>query len=573
MTASSAAACAAWQGKDVIEPTLKSPLRPAPELKSAKLYTLWIKQRIATVQRNHTMAQSNFPWRVWLKPACVLGLAVAGTGLPAQGTEGKADGGQSVIDVGSRKQLFIDDRLVESSRDVSLTMNVPRRDGQVLIAPDQPWEKGASICVYSSVMKEGGRVRVWYDLIRPTGPGPYDHTRRVCYAESKDGLHFTKPLLNLNEVGGSKANNVVLPGVIGGCSVWVDPKAPPEHRYKTQAKVYPTGQFHMHSSPDGLRWKLFARLNPGPGGWDTQSIVLWDKRIQRYVLYTRRWVRRQPRQTSCRTVRRLESDDLRRWDSQSTVMEADEVDLATHKASSGQPPVDYYGADVFRYAEADDVYVMLAQAFWHWQESEPRKGSGPSSFDVRLALSRDGKSFRLASRRPFMGTGPAGRFDSRYVWAMPHPIRMDDELWIYYVGSNCGHDDRLDPAAGGKHLTGIGRAVLRLDGWVSADAAYTGGELTSRPLTFTGSRLQLNVDAGAGGVVRVEIQGRNGKPIEGFAAADADGINGNHLRVLASWRGKTDVSTLAGKPIRLRFVMRDSKLYAFRFLPKDDRDG
>ena len=83
---------------------------------------------------------------------------------------------------------------------------------------------------------------------------------RVCYAESEDGLHYTKPILNLHEVDGSDANNVVLSGVIGGCSVWIDPKAPPEHRYKTQAKVYPTGQFHMHSSPDGLRWQRLGHM-------------------------------------------------------------------------------------------------------------------------------------------------------------------------------------------------------------------------------------------------------------------------------------------------------------------------
>ncbi len=486
---------------------------------------------------------------------------LAGCLVLMMGPSGEA----SPLRIGSHKQLFVDDRLVESSRGVTWTMNTPHRDGRVLIAPDQPWEVGASIGVYSSVRKEDGRVRIWYDLIRPTGPGPYDHTRRVCYAESKDGLHFTKPRLGLHEVGGSKANNVVLPGVIGGCSVWVDPKAPRAHRYKTQAKVYPSGQFHMHSSPDGLRWERFARLDPGPGGWDTQSIVFWDPRIDRYVLYTRRWVRRKPRPTSYRTVRRLESDDLRDWDNQSTVMQADKIDLATHETSTGQPPVDYYGADVFRYDEADDVYVMLAQAFWHWYKVKASDRLGPSTFDVRLAVSRDGKSFRRVSRRAFMGVGPAGRFDSRYVWAMPHPIRMGDELWIYYVGSNRDHADRIDPAAGGEHLTGIGRAVLRLDGWVSADAAYTGGELTTRPLVFAGSRLRLNVDTGAGGIVKVEIQDEQGSPIEGFSEADADEINANSVRDVVTWNGSSDVASLTGSPVRLRFVMRDARLYAFWF--------
>jgi len=511
------------------------------------------------------MATNALSRRDWLKSACALGLTAAGTGILSTRAEADADDGRSVSDIGSRKQLFIDNRFMESSRGVKLTMNPPRRDGRVLIAPDAPWEQGASIGVYSSLLKEGGKVRIWYDLIRPTGPGPYDHTRRVCYAESEDGLHFTKPLLNLHEVDGSKENNVVLPGVIGGCSVWIDPMAPPEHRYKTQAKVYPTGQFHMHSSPDGLRWKHFARLNPGPGGWDTQSIVFWDPRIERYALYTRRWVRLEPREASYRTVRRLESDDLLHWDNQSVVMEADEIDLATHETPTAQPPVDYYGADVFRYAEADDVYIMLAQAYWHWRERKPLKGLGPSSFDVRLAVSRDGKSFQHASRQPFMATGPDGRFDSRWVWAMPHPIRMGDELWIYYVGSNRDHSGNIDPASGGKRLSGISRAVLRPDGFVSADAGHDGGEITTPPIRFVGDRLELNVETTANGTVQIEIQDDSGTAVEGFTIDDADEITGDHVRRSVTWNGSSDVSSLTDKPVRLRFVIRDAKLYSFRF--------
>ena len=473
---------------------------------------------------------------------------------------------QEVIRVGSRKQLFIDERFIESSRGVTLTMNPPRRDGRVLLAPDQPWEEGALIGVYSSVLEEGGKVRLWYDLIQPTGPGPYDHTRRVCYAESDDGLRFRKVALDLYEVNGSKANNVVLPGVIGGCAVWIDPKAPPEHRYKTQAKVYPRGRFHMHSSPDGIHWKLFAELNPGPGGWDTQSIVFWDPGLARYVLYTRYWFRRSATQpASFRTVRRVETADFKTWENQSIVMRADDLDLADYGASKKSHRVDFYGADVFRYGEADSVYVMLAQAHWHWKRRKPLKGLGPSGFDVRLAVSRDGKTFqRPGGRKPFMRNGPAGSFDSAYVWAMPHPVRMGDELWIYYVGSNRDHNGNLDPAAP-KHLSGIGRAVLRLDGFVSADADYTGGELTTPPLKFAGSRLELNVDTGGGGYVWAELLDQAGKPIQGFTRKEAVPVNGNSVRMPVAWRKTSDVSELAGKPVRLRFHMRDCKLYTFQF--------
>jgi len=78
--------------------------------------------------------------------------------------------------------------------------------------------------------------------------------------------------------------------------------------------------------------------------------------------------------------------------------------------------------------------------------------------------------------------------------------------------------------------------------------------------------LQLNVDTSAGGIVQVEIQDESGRPLEGFEAADADEINGNYLKVAASWNGRPDVSALAGQPVRLRFLLRDARLYSFQFV-------
>ena len=469
------------------------------------------------------------------------------------------------IDIGSQKQLFMDQQLVATSRNITLTMNPPRRDGQVLLTTDQPWEKGAFISVYSSVLKDNDRIRLWYDLMEKTGAGPYDHERRVGYAESKDGLHFEKPLLGLHSVDGSTANNVVLPTKIGGCSVWIDPQAPSEHRFKTQAKVYPSGEFHMHSSPDGLRWTLFSKPHPGPGGHDTQSIVFWDRKVNRYALYTRHWMHQRDRQRAYRAVRRLETDDLKTgWDQQAIVMAPDEIDWATHATPTEQPPVDFYGACVFPY---EDVYIMLLQAYWHWDQRSSLKRLGPLGFDVRLAISRDGKTFsRVGGRKPFMANGREDQFDSRFVWALPNPVRMGDEIWIYYVGQNRGHDGRIAPGAPeGKLLTGIGRAVIRLDGFVSVDAGYRGGQFTTPLIRFSGDRLELNVDTSGGGSVEVELLDEQEQPIQGYARNESQIINGNSVRMPVRWQQHEDVGELAGRPIRLRFYLRDCKLYSFQF--------
>ena len=493
-------------------------------------------------------------------------LILAGAGLRAA---------PEAIDVGSGKQLFVDDRFIESSDRVRLTLNPPWQDRRILLEPDQDWEgpgQGGSIGLYSSVLKENGKIRIWYDQ-RQYGEDRFPDVLRVCYAESDDGLVFVKPRLGLHESNGSRQNNIVIPGKIGGSSVWIDPHASPEHRYKTQAKVYPSAELHLHTSPDGIRWKLFSKLDPGPGGWDTQSIIFWDPPSSRYLLFTRYWTRFDDRNRNFRSVRRLESRDLVHWTNQSIVVDPDAIDRATHATPTGQPPVDYYGADVFRYEEADQVYILLAQAFWHWKPRPPVSGLGPSAMDVRLLVSRDGKRFRrVGERKPFLRMGPPGSFDSARVWALPHPVRMGDEIWIYYNGSNRDHDYQLDSESS-VHRTGISRAVMRLDGFVSVDAPYGGGRFTTPPIRFSGSRLELNLDTGGGGEARVEVLDDTGQPVPGFSRDEALPLNGNSVRLPVRWKGDPDLKKLAGESVRLRFHLQDCKLYAFQFKEIDGAAG
>jgi hypothetical protein len=472
----------------------------------------------------------------------------------------------SVIDVGSKKQVFLDGFFLEIQENVRLTMHKPYRDGQILLQSDQPWEMDPAgvverIGIYSCVLKEDGIVRLWYDCRR----GEADKEIRVCYAESEDGIHFRKPALGLHKVDGSKENNVVLPGPrIAGAAVWLDPNASPERRYKTQTKVYPSSKLEMHSSPDGIHWELFAI--PEVGHIDTQNIILWEPSIEKYLFFTRLWAFDNDPIKRYRTVRRLESTDLITWNNEIIVMEPDARDWGIHERVQDRPAVDFYGGGVFRYEEADRAYFMFAQSTWAWMDWE-EEGLGPATIDVQLAVSRDLEHFtRVGDRGPFLGLGPEGRFDSRFIWAMPNPVRMDDEIWIYYVASNRDHSpsNKLDPAAS-KDLSGIGRAVLRLDGFVSVDGGYQGGSFTTPLMRFQGNALELNVDAAGGGAVWVEILDKDGDPIEGYSKDDALPIARNSVRMAVAWKGDGDLSALAGIPIRLRFHLTNASLYAFQF--------
>ena len=157
-----------------------------------------------------------------------------------------------------------------------------------------------------------------------------------------------------------------------------------------------------------------------------------------------------------------------------------------------------------------------------------------------------------------------GSLASARVWALPHPVRMGDEIWIYYNGSNRDHDNQLDSESS-SHRTGISRAVLRLDGFVSVDAPYGGGRFTTPPIRFSGSRLELNLDMGGRGEARVEVLDGRGQPIAGFSRNAALPLNGNSVRLPVRWKADPDLNKLAGQPVRLRFHLQDCKLYAFQF--------
>lgn len=477
-----------------------------------------------------------------------------------------------VIDIGSRKQLFVDALMIAESSGVRQVMHTPHHTGERLIWADTPWERANRGLFWNqnTVRKEGDKIRLWYQLITlkddPKLKGPHAATQSMAYAESTDGLRFIKPKLGLCEMFGTREHNILIPASRGG-TVWIDPKAPPTHRYRSQTKGA-KGHLHFFHSADGLRWHETHSVNIGH--CDTQNIAFWDQRVGRYALYSRVWVRFPGKEGNYRYHRRLESDDLVHWDDQGPVIRADKVDLAKYDAATKQPPVDYYGACVFRYPDEHGVYLALAEAFWHWYERPDKKRLGPNRMDARLFVSRDGKRFeRVGGRRAFLRNGPEGSFTSRMVWACPSPIPMGDELWIYYMGSNMDHAGYVDQAAKGEIRTGLSRAILRLDGFVSARAEYSGGKLTTPVVRFQGDALRLNIDTSAGGAAWVELLDQAGKPIPEFSRADALPICGNSVRLPVRWKGDADLGKLAGKPVRLRFHLRDCDLYAFQFV-KDD---
>ena len=476
------------------------------------------------------------------------------------------------IDIGSSKQLFLDEQFFGSRRNISLVANRPYQDPDPVLVADKPWESGG-IGAYNTAMLEHGVFRLWYDaLLSPDEPGRFN--RQLCYAESTDGVHWEKLDLGLMPFAGSRHNNIVSPpsGYQSqqGATVFRDDRAPKSERYKAWTKLNPPARQTRRTrvsglralvSPDGFRWKFLDQGYPLTNGSaaDSQNIAFWDSEAGCYVAYVRMKKFPRGRDRTC-WVGRMTSRDFRTWTQARTIFAADKRDEAMPLPSAMtayQPVLDFYTPGGMKYPGAPSSYILLPTAYHHWDHER-----FPSTIDVILLTSRDGLRWhRPAPRQPYLSLGLNGGPSCGMIFANPWLIIADDEVWIYYAGTSRTHQESgNDPAR-----SGLFRARLRLDGFLSADAPEDGGTFTTPPLTFNGRQLELNVDTGGGGWVEVEIQSSNGRALAGFSRRDCDVIRGNSTRKVITWNGSPDCSAAAGKTVRLRVAMRSTKLYAFQF--------
>ena len=322
---------------------------------------------------------------------------------------------------------------------------------------------------------------------------------------------------------------------------------------------------------------------------DSQNVIFWDERINSYAAYVRRNLR--PFASQGRSVARCESKKLSRFpdvEDCSVVLGFDAED-PKHYDPVNKTKIqvaDFYTNGTFKYPWAQDAYYMFPSEYFHYMTflKDFRKGQpvNAGSLDARFAASRDGIDWKRYDRRAFVDLGMKGEWDSRSIYMAYGvvPGISESEMSMYYYGSNTLHGwDREDQhrernkrilrRAGGAPETevhGIGRLVIRRDGFVSIKADYTGGEFLTPVLSFKGDELVLNVDTSGVGQVQVEILDENNKPIPGYTLEDCDQIyTANEINHIVKWNGESTVAKLAGKPIRLRFVMRDANLYAFQF--------
>lgn len=480
------------------------------------------------------------------------------------------------LDLGNRRELFVDDYLIADMQNVQLMVHQPTRE-EIAVNCDQPWEGNG--CGYYTVLhdQQESVYRMYYHAWQiPTGTesgGPLT----IGYFESKDGITWERPSLGLCEFNGSKDNNIVLDklGDGGRChdfSPFIDdgPMASAEGRYKAVGAGFENRKgIWVYQSPDGIHWTPLA---PGPvfedGAFDTQNIAFWSPTEQQYVMYFRVFSGGGYKGT--RLINRAVSDDLLHWKNEGTISFPD--------GEGPQPLAQFYVNQIKPYPRAPHLYLGFparyvdhgltasARLLPEWEKREKRMTVSPrygtAVTDSVYITSRDGRRFRQSNDvflRPGLRTRHNWSYGDNYIaWHVVETKSTRDdapgELSLYATESY--FTDRVSR---------LRRYSLRVDGFASVHAKLESGEFTTRLLSFAGQELSLNVATSAAGAVQVEVQDADGAPVPGFTLEDCDLIYGDSLDRRVSWQGRTSLEALKGQLVQLRIVMREADLYSLKF--------
>ena len=448
------------------------------------------------------------------------------------------------VHIGSRLELFVDDYLIDSMTNVTQELHSPV-EREIALAFDQPWE--GSYSGYATVFKDDGLFRMYYRGWWPHGP----FGEVTCYAKSTDGINWTRPNLGLFESDGSAENNIVWRAA--GSHNFApfkdaNPAAPDSERYKAVGG----GPLCAFASPDGVHWR---KIGDGPiiteGWFDSLNTAFWDPVREQYVCYFRDY-RGDPneggeaaRVDNMRTIRVSTSKDFLNWTRPEGITHGHKWSKRPEWLDFGDaPPEHLYTNAITLYFRAPHIYMGFPKRF------VPERGVSDGVF----MTSRDQIHFHRfvkAFVRPGLDQKNWMQRSNMAAWGMLQT--SPEEISMYYS------EHYYQPTAR------MRRRTLRTDGFVSINAKYQGGELLTKPLSFEGQELVINYSTSAVGSVQVEIQHAAGGPIKGFAVAQCPEIFGDEIEYVVAWEGGSDLGKLAGTPVRLRFVLKDTDLYSIRF--------
>lgn len=442
-------------------------------------------------------------------------------------------------------------RPVRTPYGIRLVAQPAERLGPV-VPNDRDWE--FMLGGYCSLHDLGGKFGLWYEVVPPRADG---ETNLLCYAESNDGVNWTKPDLGLVEFCGSRKNNIVIAGQqcpyksFHGNSVFLDPLAPPGERFKViymavvrdadvvarvkkerPWSVSPEGErkgtfILLGSSPDGLHW-TFSKDILMVHQSDTQTTVYYDAFLKRYVGYFRTLVMNR------RAIGRAETQDLRQWPIPETV-------LWTHP--DDDPADDYYDNSKSLYPGTQTMHLMFPTRY-------QRRVDGSA---LRVASSLDGAAWQWVPGGDVLPGGPAGSWDGGCLFGGFGLTEISGgRVALPYGGYRHPHKY---PRFG--RMGQLGLAVWPRERLVALEAPEE-GEFHTQALLLPGNKLLLNFATKPAGFIKVEVEDAAGRTLD-----DCDPLIGDQLKTTVTWRSQSSLGAQPGRSVVLRFRLRAAKLFSF----------
>ena len=477
--------------------------------------------------------------------------------------------------------LAIDDHLLPFKRNLGYYLSKPRvHEGPVVVPsaddPRAPDRRAAHF--YGTVMHDEGRYRMWYYGQPREAPGVHD-TCFVCYAESDDGITWTKPPLGQVEVGGSTQNNALaLPGkVLYGATVIKEDDDPDlQRRYKLVATTtqeqgavadrfgQPVSTLNTATSPDGLHWR------PRPG-WPIDVFAEHGclfKFNGLYVviaqgIFTGGGEGGSEHGRQGYTWVSPDFDEwLQGWGEGFMLPEpADPAQRGFNESKYDQVHMGV-GATVF------DNVVVGVYGLWH--QGGQFEGIHPdTSGDLGLVISNDGLHFRepvsghvYISCHDSVVTPAPGKEYPTLLCQSNGILNVGDETRIYH-----GRWRHAGPTADYYAETAL--AILPRDRWgaLGLFPKESEGWVWSAPLTVPDGGCRITLNAYGAEQMRVEVSDDRFKPLPTHSGANSGTVAvGDPLASEVTWSG-ADLKALAGKSVRLRIGVKrgpvaDPRFYA-----------
>ena len=342
----------------------------------------------------------------------------------------------ATVDIGTRRELFVDDLLIGKLQGTRLKMHQPQKLRHL---PPRPFGH------YATVLKDGKKLRLYYRGDKVPGAhwrngwGKYHEGEVTLYAESTDGgIHWTEPKLNQFKIPEMPKGNVVLAVtddtflVTHNFTPFIDtrPGVPKDQRYKALGggryppenwggwkikderknlrKKYGPGGLKAFASADGLNWKLLKKepvIQEDLGSFDSQNVAFWSEAEGQYVAYFRFF------KNGVRSIRRSTSKDFLHW--------TEPVDMIAN-----EPGEHLYTSVTQPYFRAPHIYIALPTRF------QARAGA---ITDIVFMATRPGSNkyhrhFKEAFIRPGLGA-QCGAYQSDtheyvHVWWRPLSVAL-----------------------------------------------------------------------------------------------------------------------------------------------------